>query len=575
MNQPPSAFPAPADQAPADRDASTPVTRLLAALRALGPGRLLVLSATALALLVFFAYLILRAIEPPYTLLFGSLELDDSAQIVSRLEALGVPFRLQGDGNAIMVPDAQALRLRLALAEEGLPRGGSVGDEIFDRSSALGTTNFLANVNLRRALEGELARTIAALDDVRSARVHLVLPRHELFRRDQIEPSASITLRMHGAGRLSRRQVLAVQHLVAAAVPGLSPERITLVDGQGTLLARGGDGPEGALPSQAEEHREAYEARLKRTIEHLLERSLGPGRVQAEVSAELDFDQVTLTEETFDPESQVVRSAQTVEEEVESSERDDNDAVTVGNNLPNAAAETPAAARTANESTTRTEETINYEISRRVRNQTQVGGRVRRLSVAVLVDGRMVPDEAGELVYQPRRSEELAEIESLVRSAIGFDQARGDVVEVRNLQFTPSPPTADDDAGWLELTKQDLMRLAELAALALVALLLILLVVRPLLRGLLPLAPASALAGAPAGGTPALTGPAIPALAADQPLPALAAPGAGSNETGAGEADAVTPQRQARGELIERARAVIDQSPDEAAAIVRSWLYEG
>ena len=341
MNQPPSAFPAPADQAHADRDASTPAARLLAALRALGPGRLLVLSATALALLVFFAYLILRAIEPPYTLLFGSLELDDSAQIVSRLEALGVPFRLQGDGNAIMVPDAQALRLRLALAEEGLPRGGSVGDEIFDRSSALGTTNFLANVNLRRALEGELARTIAALNDVRSARVHLVLPRHELFRRDQIEPSASITLQMHGAGRLSRRQVLAVQHLVAAAVPGLSPERITLVDDQGTLLARGGDGPEGALPSQAEEHREAYEDRLKRTIEQLLERSLGPGRVHAEVSAELDFDQVTLTEETFDPEGQVVRSAQTVEEEVESSERDEDDAVTVGNNLPNAAAETP------------------------------------------------------------------------------------------------------------------------------------------------------------------------------------------------------------------------------------------
>lgn len=199
---------------------------------ALGPGRLLVLSATALALLAFFAYLILRAIEPPYTLLFGSLELDDSAQIVSRLDALGVPFRLQGDGNAILVPDDQALRLRMGLAEEGLPRGGSVGDEIFDQSSALGTTNFIANVNLRRALEGELARTISALADVRSARVHLVLPRHELFRRDQIAPSASITLRMYGAGRLSRRQVLAVQHLVAAAVPGLSPERITLVDDQ-------------------------------------------------------------------------------------------------------------------------------------------------------------------------------------------------------------------------------------------------------------------------------------------------------------------------------------------------------
>ena len=573
MNQPLSATPASADQATAERDASAPAARLLASLRALGPGRLLVLSATGLALLAFFAYLILRAIEPPYTLLFGSLELDDSAQIVGRLEALGVPFRLQGDGNAIMVPDDQALRLRMALAEDGLPRGGSVGDEIFDQSSALGTTNFLANVNLRRALEGELARTITALADVRSARVHLVLPRHELFRRDQIEPSASITLRMHGAGRLNRRQVLAVQHLVAAAVPGLTPERITLVDDQGTLLARGGDGPEGALPSQAEEHREAYEDRLKRTIEHLLERSLGPGRVHAEVNAELDFDRITLTEETFDPEGQVVRSAQTVEEEVESSERDDNDAVTVGNNLPNAAAETPAAGRTANEDTTRTEETINYEISRRVRNQTQVGGRVRRLSVAVLVDGRMVPDEDGTPVYQPRGADELAEIASLVRSAIGFDEDRGDVVEVRNLQFTLPSPVPDDDASWLALTKADLMRLAELAALALVALMLILLVVRPMLRGLLP-PPAPALAGALGDGRapalPAAGG--APTALADRQRPALAAPAGGSGT--AGDEDGATPDLEARGELIRRARAVIDQSPDEAAAIVRSWLYE-
>jgi flagellar M-ring protein FliF len=576
MTQPLSATLPRADQSAAESEASTPALRLLATVRSLGPGRLLVLCMTGLALLAFFAYLILRAIEPPYTLLFGSLDLDDSAQIVGRLEALGVPFRLQGDGNAIMVPDDQALRLRLALAEEGLPRGGTVGDEIFDQSSALGTTNFLANVSLRRALEGELARTIGALADVRSARVHLVMPRHELFRRDQIEPSASITLRMHGAGRLSRRQVLAIQHLVAAAVPGLTTDHVTLVDDQGTLLARGGDGPESALPSQAEENRIACEAHLKRAIEQLLERSLGPGRVQAEVSAELDFDQVTLTEETFDPEGQVVRSAQTVEEETQSSERDDSDAVTVGNNLPNAAAETPAAARTANENTTRTEETINYEISRRVRNQTQVGGRVRRLSVAVLVDGRMVPDESGELVYQPRASDELEQIGSLVRSAIGFDEGRGDVVEIRNLQFT-LPSVELDEASWFELTKYDLMRLAELAALALVALMLIFLVVRPMLRRLLP-PPVPALPAPGAGGVPALPAGGTAALPADGQPPALAGPAAGAPKNQADaeqdEEIALDPEARKRNDLVKRTRAVIDQSPDEAAAIVRSWLYE-
>jgi flagellar M-ring protein FliF len=461
MNQPLSALPARDHQANVDRDAAAPAARALSVLRALGPGRLLVLSATTLALLTFFVYLTLRAIEPSYTLLYGALELDDSAQIVSRLEAMGVPFRLQGDGEAVLVPSDQALRLRMMLAEEGLPRGGSVGNEIFDQTSALGTTNFLANVNLRRALEGELARTIAALADVRSARVHLVLPQRELFRRDQIEPSASVTLRMLGGRRLSRRQVMAVQHLVAAAVPGLGPERITLVDDQGTLLARGGDGAiEGALPSQAEELRTLYEERLKRTIEQLLERSLGPGRVQAEVSAELDLDQITTTEETFDPEGQVVRSTLTVEEESQSAERDDDDAVTVGNNLPNAAAETPASGRAANENTTRTEETINYEISRKVRNQTQVGGRVRRLSVAVLVDGKMTPNEAGEPVYTPRAADELAQIESLVRSAIGFDASRGDLVEVKNMPFSAPPRLEEDEASWLQLTKYDLMRLA-------------------------------------------------------------------------------------------------------------------
>jgi flagellar M-ring protein FliF len=289
--------------------------------------------------------------------------------------------------------------------------------------------------------------------------------------------------------------------------------------------------------------------------------------VHAEVSAELDFDQVTLTEETYDPEGQVVRSAQTVEEETQNSERDDNDAVTVGNNLPNAAAETPAAGRSANENTTRTEETINSEISRRVRNQTQVGGRVRRLSVAVLVDGRMVPDEQGE-VYQPRATDELAQIESLVRSAIGFDAARGDVVEVRNLQFTV-PPLDLDESSWFELNRQDLMRLAELAALALVALMLIFLVVRPLLRRLLP-PPGAAPAALDGPGNQALPAGGARALTDGGRPPALAAPGEGGDDDGV----ALDPATRKRGELIKRARSVIEQSPDEAAAVLRTWLQE-
>lgn len=548
-------------------DQGTPTARALAVLLALGPARLLVLAASALGLIGLFAFLLLRIAEPHYTLLYGDLELADSAQIVARLEALGVPYRLQGDGVAILVPADQTLRLRMTLAEEGLPQGGTVGDEIFDQQSALGTTNFLANVNLRRALEGELARTITSLAAVKSARVHLVLPRRELFRREQIEPSASVTLGMHGGRRLDRRQVQAVQHLVAAAVPGLIPERIALVDDQGTLLARGGDGaPAQALPTQADEFRDAYQNRLKRTIEQLLERSLGPGRVHAEVNAELDFDQVTVTEETFDPEGQVVRSTQTIEEESQLAERDDDDAVTVGNNLPNAGADTPPAGRTSNENTTRTEETINYEISRKMTNHTQVGGRVQRLSVAVLVDGRMVPGDGGELVYTPLEADELDEIASLVRSAIGFEEARGDVVEVKNMPFTAAPEVAFEES-WPLLGRQDLMRLAEIAALVVVALMLILLVVRPTIRLLLP----------PPVPAPALAGPgARAALPAGAVTPALAAPDAArADRAGTGppgvEVDPV--EGRIGGELVQQARNVVEQAPDEATTIIRGWLH--
>ena len=512
MDQPLTTLSAAAHQAASNAiDHASPFGRASAILRSLGAARLLMLGATALGL---FGFLLLRVAEPHFTLLYGELELEDSAAIVGRLEALGVTFRRQGDGRAILVPADQALRLRMTLAEEGIPRGGAVGDEIFDRQSALGTTEFLANVTLRRALEGELARTIASLADVRAARVHLVLPRRELFRRNQIEPSASVTLHIYGGRRLDRRQVQAVQHLVAAAVPGLSPARIALVDDQGTLLARGADDElDGAFATQADERRPAYEARLKRTVEELLVRSLGPGRVHAEINAEIDFDPVTVTEETFDPEGQMVRSTQIVEEETRVAERDDDDAVSVGNNLPHAAADTPAAGRTSNENTTRTEETVNYEIARRLRNHTQISGRVQRRSAAVLVDGRMAPDAKGEPVYTPLDADELDEMASLVRSAIGFDQARGDVVEVTNLPFSAAPAEDPPQSPW-PLTKYDLMRLAEVAALLVVA--------RPIIAAL--------------------------------------------------ELDAI--QGRVGGELIRRTRDVAGQAPEDAVTVIRAWLQE-
>ncbi len=593
-----------------------PASSILETLSRFSPAQMVGLGVTLIGLLGFFAYLTLRIVEPSYGLLYSGLDLEDSAEIVGRLEALGVPYELHGSGEGIMVPSDRVARLRMAMAEEGLPRGGSVGDEIFDQTGALGTTTFLANVNQRRALEGELSRTIASLKDVKAARVHLVLPKRELFRREQIEPSASVTLRMFGGRRLDKRQAAAVQHLVAAAVPGLQPNRITLVDDRGTLLVRGGEEAiEGGLAGQADDYRIAYETRLKNVIEQLLERSLGPGRVHAEVSAEIDFDQVTMMQETFDPDGQVVRSTQSIEEETERAERNDDGTVTVGNNLPNAGVDGAGGGSSNNENIVRTEETVNYEISRTVRNHTQVGGQVKRLSVAVLVGGRELFGSDGDArSFSTLDQQELDEIASLVRSAIGFDEARGDTVDVKNMPFAESA-IEEIESSLFDFTKGDLLRLAELGGLLLLALLAIFLVIRPALAKLMPepvtlntqASDAAAVAGPGGSGLPAMAdrasdagamggsgGSGLPAMVDEQgrtisttgaaggeagqaarlsaggdgQLPNPAAGGAGRNS----EDDRAIFDDPTRALLIKQAQSVIEARPDEAAAVVKQWI---
>ena len=559
------------------------------------PGQMIGLGVTAVGLLGFFVFLTLRIVEPNYSLLYSGLDLEDSAEIVNRLEAMGVPYELHGNGEGIMVPADRVARLRMTMAEEGLPRGGSVGDEIFDQAGALGTTTFLANINQRRALEGELSRTIAALKDVKAARVHLVLPKRELFRREQIEPSASVTLRMFGGRRLDARQVAAVQHLVAAAVPGLEPDRITLVDDRGTLLVKGGEAAlEGGLASQADAYRIAYETRLKNVIEQLLERSLGPGRVHAEVSAEIDFDQVTMMEETFDPEGQVVRSTQSIEEETERAERQDDGAVTVGNNLPNAGVDDGGGGNSNNENITRTEETVNYEISRTVRNHTQVGGQVKRLSVAVLVGGREIVDPGTELVtFSTLDQQELDEIAGLVRSAIGFDADRGDSVDVKNMPF--AEPTLDEiETSLFDLTKSDILRLVELGGLLILALIAVFLVIRPTLAKLMPEPMTLDAAATGQGGT---AGAGLPTMV-DEHGNIISSPAVASGADGAkdGEASDKTDGSSSGGEpgakaaagipglpdledpvrraLIEQTRDLVEARPDEAVAVIKQWISE-
>ena len=536
--------------------------------RALGAGRLAALAAVALGSLGFFAWLAVMISEPEYGLLYGDLEMSDSSRIIAHLEARAVPFRLQGGGTAVLVPRDAVARTRVELAEQNIPDGGSLGYELFDTGSALGSTSFLQNVNLVRALEGELARTIRSIGTVKNARVHLVMPRRELFSRDRQEPSASILLQMRGANRLEAAQVVAIQNLVASAIPGLSSDRISLVDNRGTLLSRRNDGDlDPAAGSEFnQERRLQLQGQLARTIEQLLERVVGPNRVRAEVSVAMNFDRVNTTEERYDPDGQVVRSSRNVEQKGVNNERDDVPPVTVANELPNAGGAAGSASASTS-SDTRNDETINYEISRKVINSVRQIGSIEKLSVAVLVDGNYLTDTASETAtYQPRSAEELEQLRALVRGAIGFDAQRGDTVDVINMRFADVNGGADVDSGlFFGFDKEDLFRIAKFAALSALALLVLLLVVRPIVSRLLTSVPSAA-----GLGQPQLMG------AAGQQA-ALAGPGGSGTVSLPAPGEDMVDLEQVEGRVkassVKKLGDFVERHPEQALAILRTWLH--
>ncbi|WP_245986919.1 flagellar basal-body MS-ring/collar protein FliF [Azospirillum thermophilum] len=458
------------------------MNNLLQTLRNLGPARLAAIGGVGLLLIGFFVYLTTRLSSPEMELLYAELQPNEAAAIAKKLEEAKVPFTVDKSGTKITVPADQVGPMRMRMAAQGLPSGGSVGYEIFDKSEGFGATSFMQNINHLRALEGEIARTVQTLNGVQQARVHLVLPKRELFARQQNPATASVFVKLRPGAQLSRENIQAIQQLIAASVPNLDPGRISIVDDKGKLLARGTgtDTPE-AMMASAEEKKLAYENRLARTIEDLLGRTLGYGKVRAEVSADLDFDRITTQSEIFDPESQVVRSTQTVNENSESADRDPLQPVTVDQNLPTSQSGNNAGPLSSNKSA-RNEETINYEISRTTKNHVRETGQVRRLSVAVLVDGTYQLSKEAPPAYQPRSEQEIESIKALVRSAVGLDAVRGDSLEVINMRFwSPEDDIQKPEELFMGLTKDDVFRIAEMVVLGIVAVLIILLVIRPLI----------------------------------------------------------------------------------------------
>ena len=553
---------------------------VLDGLKALGPTRLAAMGMVALGLLALLATMTLRAgSNDQMVLLYGDLDPRDASQIVEQLNRRHVPYRLAGGGAQILVPADQVPESRMLLAKDGLPSGGSIGYELFDRGDGYLFSAFQQKISETRALEGELARTIRAIRGIRMARVHLVLPRREPFAREQQEAQASVMLTMAGAQRLDREGTQAILNLVAAAVPGLRPHNIAVVDARGDLLAKAGEPvTQAAQATTAEDLRRAAELRLARAVEEMLEKTLGPGRVRAEANVRMNFDKVSETREQFDPDGQVTRSSQSVNSTSKTSEA--NGPVTAQNNLPNA--DTGNQNNGSQEG--RQEETTNFEIGKTVSTLLREQPRIDRISLAVMVDGVAAPGTDGKLVWQARTAEDLERITTLVKTAIGFDDKRGDQVSVVSMRFVVEEPPAAEIGGLLgvRLEKPDLLRLAQTALFGVIGLLALLLVLRPMVTRLTAIAPGGLALGdgtVTASGMLAGQG-GVRAAMAPNGLVALAAPGGVGGEASAAqlEDDAMISLSQIEGQMrtssLRKLADIVSKHPDETLTIMRGWMAQ-
>ncbi len=546
---------------------------LLEGLKALGPARIAALAAVAIGMLGMLALMTLRGTTDQMALLYGDLDTRDAAQMVDLLGRNHVPYRIAPNGSQIMVPAEQVPDARLMLAKDGLPSGGSVGYEIFDRGDTFAPTDFQQKINETRALEGELVRTIRAIRGVRAARVHLVLPQREPFARDKQDAQAGVLLTMVGAQRLDHEGVQAILNLVAAAVPGLRPQNIAIVDSRGDLLARAGEPVDAAGAAlSTEELRHATELRISRAVEDMLESSLGPGKVRAEATVQMNFDKVNETHESFDPDGQVTRSTQTVNSTSKSTEA--NSTVSVQNNLPNADA---GNAGTGSQEA-RQEETTNYEISKTVRTLIHEQPQIDRISLAVMVDDTDTVGADGKHVRTPRSAEELARIATLVKSAIGFDQKRGDQVDVVSMRFAEDATAAAPESPGLlgfRFEKADLLRLAQTGLFGLVALLALLFVLRPMVTRLITLAPGEGMGSfAPGSAQAALAGPGGGALLGNGPGAQALRPGAQALLEDESMVNLSQIEGQIRASSIRRVTELVDKHPEETLSIVRGWMVQ-
>ena len=429
--------------------------------------------------IIAFSLLIMVANRTDYRPLFTNLSSEDAGVIVNKLKEQKVPYRIAADGKAIMVPSDKVYDLRLSLASEGLPQGGGVGFEIFDRKN-FGMTEFVQKLNYQRALQGELSRTIGQINGVESARVHLVIPEKSLFKENEKPPTASVVLKVKGNRQLRDNDVQGVVHLVSSAIEGMNPEHETVLDQKGKVLSKGGPSDAaGKMTASMQEVQRVYEKNTEERLQSLLDKAVGSGKSVARVSAVFDFRQVERFEEKYDPET-VVRSEQRTEEQ--------QGGTTTSQGIPgaqtNLGRNPQAAAGGTAGGGSKSDETLNYEVSRQTSRTVEPVGTLAKVSVAILIDGKYEAPAAGakdaKPKYTPRAADELQKIDALVKSAVGFNQVRGDQVTVVNIPFQETGDSAAADAKWWEapifmaLLKNGLIGFGFLA--------LVLFVVKPLMK---------------------------------------------------------------------------------------------
>ncbi|THD62185.1 flagellar basal-body MS-ring/collar protein FliF [Phenylobacterium sp.] len=548
------------------------MNQILAALQRFGIGRLAaILGIGAGVAAALFA--VTMGLGQPKALLYSNLDLKEAGTITQALDQGGIKYEVKGDGSTILVNRDQVASTRLMLSSKGLPTAGSVGYEIFDNSSAMGQTDFVQQLNRQRALEGELGRTIRGLDGITSVRVHLVLPKRQLFEDDAEQPSASVTLGV-GGREPGPDQVRGVQNLVAGAVPNLKPDRVTVIDQHAKTLSGGDTG----MAAEADGRKSEVEQRIAKQVKTLVEGVVGAGKARVNVTADVDLAHITTQKESFDPDGQVVRSESTTDE-------NSKEGSSGGTTQSSAAAKIPGGSSVdpggdSSNASGKQESTTNYEISKTTTTEVREPGAVKKIAVAVAVDGAYGPADkkTGKPgAYSARSAAEMAQIQSLVQTAVGYDKDRGDQVTVVNVKF----PTADDAEGvtaanpLMGFDKNDIMRAAELGVMAIVAILMMLFIVRPLLKGATG-GGGNPLALAGGGATRIVTSPdGQPMQISVDPVTgqqmALPAP---VNEGLEQKIDIARIEGQVKASSVKRVAEFVDKHPDESVAIIRGWLHE-